>query len=70
MVGSLIADFNYCVKQVFSSKELFAGCLIVFGVRGAVTIFAIVKSLCCRVCNKEANNLREIDYIDEANGDA
>mmetsp|Transcript_22504 Transcript_22504/g.27787 ORF Transcript_22504/g.27787 Transcript_22504/m.27787 type:complete len:84 (+) Transcript_22504:1098-1349(+) len=69
MIGTLVADFAYCTKQKFSSKQLFIGCLAVLGVRCMATLIAIFRGLCGKVCSKEQNSLRALDYLDERNED-
>ena len=69
LVFALVSDFAYCTKSVFSSKELFIGCLTIFGVRIIAPIISILKGLCSNVCNKEKNNLRALDYLEDVNDD-
>ena len=53
IVGTLVADFAYCTKQTFSSKELLVGCVGVLGLRIAATIITIFSKVCGKVCDKE-----------------
>lgn len=68
-VGSIVADFTYFFKHTFSSKQLYVSYIVILGIRCLVPLIAVIKNTCVKVCNKENNRLRALDYLEPHNED-
>ena len=69
IVGSIVADFTYFFKHKFSSKQLYIAYMLVLSIRCVIPLIGIIKNTSAKVCNKEKNRLRALDYLEPHNED-